>query len=578
MVNTLQKINFLITRGQKKRLFALAILLFIGMFLEILGLGVLIPLLTLLLSPEQINSEYSLIIINKFLPEASNQTFVLVFLIIILLIYIIKSFFLIYLNHKQNRFLANLTAEISNKLFKNYLCQPYNFHLNRNSSDLIKNIQVETNMFYLYLLYLITICVESGFVVAVIATLIYIDPIGASSIGASYGLLSILFLQFTKRKSQEWGKKREILDKDLSKISLESFGGIKDILILGKSSFYINQFIKATFAKARMNSNQATVSQIPRFYLELISVSALISFIFIQILQGKDNASLFSVLGVFVAAAFRMIPSLNRVIGAFQAIKFYRPSVNVIYNEINSLTQYGKTPSNDDKFRFEKEIKIIDLSFNFESSLRILNKVNLEIKKGQTIGIIGESGSGKSTLIDLIIGLHHPISGEILVDGLPGIQLRDLWRRKVGYVSQSIFLTDSSIKNNIAFGVTNDKIDEVKIIDVLKKVKLETFVNSLENGFNTNVGERGVQISGGQKQRIGIARALYNNPEILIFDEATSALDTETEKGIINSISELKGDMTIIMIAHRLTTLRDCDIIYKIEGGKISQSKSIKNE
>ena len=271
-----------------------------------------------------------------------------------------------------------------------------------------------------------------------------------------------------------------------------------------------------------------------------------------------------------------MIPSLNRIIGAFQSIKFYKPSVDIIFNEINNLEYFHYDIDNETKFEFEKDIKIKNLSFNFDGSPNILKEVNLEIKKGQTIGIVGESGSGKSTLIDLIIGLHHPISGEIIIDGVPGRQLGELWRRKIGYVSQTIYLTDSTIKNNIAFGISNDKIDDDRVKDVLNKVKLETFIKSLNKGFNTRVGERGIQISGGQKQRIGIARALYNDPEILILDEATSALDTETEKGIINSISELKGDMTIIMIAHRLTTLSDCDIIYKIQNGNILKSKTIK--
>ena len=576
MIEILKKINFLVTKGERKRVIVLIFLLFLGMILEVFGLGILIPILSLLLDPENIDNEFGLIFIKNFLPEVSNKIFVLIFLTTILVTYLVKSLFLIYLNHKQNRFLADLTAEISNKLFEKYLRQSYNFHLNKNSSDLIKNIQIETNFLNLYLLYLITICIESGFVLAVLATLIYIEPFGAISIGVFYGFLSVLFLQFTKRKLKEWGETREKLDNSLSKISLEGLGGIKEILILGKSSFFIDQFSKKSFSKARNNSNQATVSQIPRFYLELISVAALVSFIFIQVIQGKDTVNLFTILGVFVAATFRMIPSLNRIIGAFQSIKFYKPSVDIIFNEINNLEYFHYDIDNETKFEFEKDIKIKNLSFNFDGSPNILKEVNLEIKKGQTIGIVGESGSGKSTLIDLIIGLHHPISGEIIIDGVPGRQLGELWRRKIGYVSQTIYLTDSTIKNNIAFGISNDKIDDDRVKDVLNKVKLETFIKSLNKGFNTRVGERGIQISGGQKQRIGIARALYNDPEILILDEATSALDTETEKGIINSISELKGDMTIIMIAHRLTTLSDCDIIYKIQNVNILKSKTIK--
>ena len=563
MISTLKKINFLITKRQRKGLVILTLLLFIGMILEVFGLGILIPALSILLDPDMIETNSLVKFARSFFLEYSNQNFLFIVLGTIVTVYFLKSLFLVFLTHKQNRFLSNITAYISNKLFYSYMSQPYSFHLKRNASELIKNIQIEIYYLHTFLLSLITVFIEGGFVISVLATLIYIEPIGAMSIGIFYGFLSIIFLQFTKRKLNTWGNLRESLDAQVSKTALEGLGGIKDLLILGKTAFFIEEYSNKNFFKARLNANQGTVSQIPRFYLELISIIGLVSFIILLLLQGKDSASLVTILGVFVAATFRMIPSLNRIIAATQSMKYYRPSVDIIYKEIKDNIVFEDNNSNDYNFKNDIEFRIVD--FSFTRDLNVLKGINLKIKKGQTIGIIGESGSGKSTLVDLLIGLHKPTSGEILIDGINNFQMGQSWRNNIGYVSQTIYLTDDTIKNNIALGVPENKINDSRIIQLLKQVQLEKFINNLELGINTKVGERGVQLSGGQRQRIGIARALYHDPQLLILDEATSALDSETEEEVMKSINQLKDNKTIIMIAHRISTLVDCDEIYKIE-------------
>ena len=340
-------------------------------------------------------------------------------------------------------------------------------------------------------------------------------------------------------------------------------------MILGKRSFFIEEYSNKNYVKARINANQGTVSQIPKFYLELISIIGLVSFIIILLIQGKDSTGLITILGVFVAATFRMIPSLNRIIAATQSMKYYRPSVDIIYKEIKDNIGLLVDDIKLKEFDFKNDIEFLSVDFNFTKGLDILKGINLKIKKGQTIGIIGESGSGKSTLVDLLIGLHKPTSGEIIIDGINGFQMSQSWRKKIGYVSQTIYLTDDTIKKNIALGLPENNIDDTRVIELLKQVQLEKFINNLELGMNTKVGERGVQLSGGQRQRIGIARALYNSPEILILDEATSALDDKTEKEIIKTINDLKGDKTIIMIAHRISTLKNCEKIYEIENKKL---------
>ena len=571
MISTLKKINFLITKRQRKGLVILAFLLFIGMIFEVFGLGILIPALSILLDPDLIEKTP---ILNSFriqFSEFSDQFFLSLVLSAIVFVYFFKSIFLILITHKQNRFLSNITTYISNRLFESYLNQQYSFHLKRNTSELIKNIQVEIYYLHTYLLSLITIIIEGGLVIAVLSTLIYIEPYGALSIGVFYGFLSIMFLQFTKRKLKIWGDLRQELDAEVSKIALEGLGGVKDLIILGKVQFFINQYSIKNYFKARLNANQATVSQIPRFYLELISIIGLVSFIILMVNQGKDVNQLITVLGVFVAATFRMIPSLNRIIAAIQVTKYYDSSVDVIFNEINNFEKTKTALYSKEIFTFKKNIEIKNVNFSFHLGNQVLQNINLKIDKGQTIGIIGESGSGKSTLVDLIVGLHKPVSGNIIIDDVDGFQMTKSWMNNIGYVSQTIYLTDDSIKKNIALGVSDDQIDETWINKLLDQVRLKKFINTLEKGTNTRVGERGVQLSGGQRQRIGLARALYHNPDILILDEATSALDTETEKEVMDSINSLKGEKTIIIIAHRLSTIDFVDQTYKVSNSKIQK-------
>ena len=571
MLSTLKKINFLITKRQRKGLVILTLLLFIGMFLEIFGLGILIPTISIILDPEITDKTPFILTIRNFFSEFSDLSFVFLFLGALVLVYLIKSVFIVFLTHKQNRFLSNIIAYISNNLFTNYMNQPYSFHLNRNASELFKNIQLEIGGLSVFLVSLITLFIEGGFTISVLATLIYIEPIGALSIGFFYGLLSISFFQFTKNNLKTWGELRQDLDSETTKIALEGLGGIKDLLILGKTSFFTEMFSSRNYMKARVNSNHSTISQLPRFYLELLSIIGLVSFIVLLLFQGKDTTSLISILGVFVAATFRMIPSLNRIIAGVQSMKYYSPSLDIIYEELNIDTGPGQAALDNMQFNFQNEIKLENISFSFNEDRVILKEINLKIKKGQTIGIIGESGSGKSTLIDLIIGLQKPTSGQIIIDGISGFKTNQQWRKKIGYVSQSIYLTDDTIKNNIALGIQKNEINDLRISELLKQVQLEEFISNLKFGVNTKVGERGVQLSGGQRQRIGIARALYHDPDVIILDEATSALDNETERDVMESFNNLKGVKTIIMIAHRTSTLKDCDFIYKIEKGEGKQ-------
>lgn len=568
MLEELKKINFLVTKNQRIKILILSVLIFIGMIFEALGLGLFIPILSFLLDPENIGESPLMRYFSEFHIEYSYKSFVFILLGLIVTVYFIKTLFLIYLMYKQNLFISNLTAYLANNLYNKYMNQSFSFHKKRNSSELIKNIQVEINYLSAYLNSLLVVFTEFFFTISILGTLIYIDATSAISVIIFYGFLSGILMRFTKNRLQIWGGIRQKLDEQSSKIVLEGLGGFKELFILDKLSFFTEKFTKTNYAKVRLNANQATLSQIPRFYLEFISLLGLTAFISINLYYQKDPKSIMVIMGLFVAATFKIIPSISKIIASFQSMNFFKASVNVVYNEMISTNETKKETDLLDKFTFQDKIQFKHINFSFVNEKEILKDCNLTINKGQIIGIKGESGSGKTTLIDLLLGLYQPISGNIFIDGIIDFPMYQSWRNNIGYVSQSTYLIDDTIKNNIALGTPEENIDESRIYHLLRQVQLEKFINNLEKGINTKVGERGTQLSGGQLQRIGIARALYNNPDILIFDEATSALDSFTEKEVIDAIYNLKDDKTIIIIAHRLDTLKSCDIVYNIENGK----------
>jgi len=531
-----------------------------------------LPAITLILDPDTINKNEYFSSISSYLGLDSHLEFVFYFLGIVLFIYLIKTVFLIFLTFKQNRFLNNINAYLSNLLFEKYLRAPYNFHLSRNSTSLIKNLQVEVIYFQVYCLALLTIVIESGLVVAVIATLIFIEPIGAISVGLFFGILSYLFYSIFKVKLKEWGSYREKLDEQISKITIESLSIIKELNVLGKQNFFIEFFSKLNYSKSRISSNHATISQLPRFYLELISIVGLVGFIFIMLLKGENSNSLITILGVFVAATFRLIPSLNRILASFQNLKYYNKTIGLLYSEVQENNLVDEEEITDLKFKNEIVFENFSFKYNLENDL-IFNSLNFKIKKGQTIGLIGNSGSGKSTFVDILIGLLKPTSGQILVDDQDINKSISSWQKKIGYFSQDIHLIDDSILNNIAIGVEKDKINLNSIEKCLVSAQLKSFIKQLPNGINTKVGDKGVQISGGQKQRIGLARALYYNPEILILDEATSSLDNETENEVMKAIELLSDNKTIIIIAHRLSTLSFCDQVFELKNSVFKEVK-----
>lgn len=576
-MKTYQKIKKLISQKEKSKAIVLFFLLLIGMVFEIMGIGVLLPILTAVLNPEILFENQIIKDVFYFFDIIEPDQIVSAALITLLFVYTIKSAYLLYLSHYQNRFISRLSAELSNRLFKNYLFQSYTFHLKRNSSELIKNFQVEITYFTNFLISTILLITEVTLALSVVLTLFLIEPLGTLVVLIFFGVASLLFYNFTKKKISNWGSVREQIDSNISKVVLEGFSGIKEVILAGRQSYFFSQIEENNSIKASISTKNLTLRQVPRYYLELLSVFSLIGFIFIMVIQNRNIENVIVTLGVFVAATFRILPSINRILSSLQNIKFYKTSIDLLYTEFKSTNSMMESYLIDEinQITPSEKISLNNLCFTFkETKKEILKNVNLDIKVGSTIGIIGSSGAGKSTLINILVGLLKPDLGGVFVDNF-AIQQNNLrkWQNSIGYVSQDVYLTDDSIVSNIAFGIEKEKIDFDLIEKVLDQAQLTDLIQSLPNGYNTEVGERGVQLSGGQQQRIGIARALYKKPEVLVLDEATSALDTGTEHEIMSSVDLLKGKKTIIIVTHRMITLKNCDQIYKLEQGKLNLEK-----
>jgi ABC-type multidrug transport system fused ATPase/permease subunit len=490
MKTYLKKINFIIGDIYRKKIIFLIVLLFIGMFFEILGLGSLLPVLSLIANPENLK-EIPLLNEISYFNGLTYNYLVLVLLIGIGALYLIKTLFLSYLTFRQNRFLANISATISNNLFAKYLTQPYKFHINNNSSKLIKNLQTEVNLLGAFNFAVISLFVEAGLLFSILFTLILIEPLGAISVGLFLGVLAYFFYRISRRKLVQWGNEREKADGLITKTALEGLGGIKDIKLLHVESFFISKFIQNQNLKSRVSSNSNTVAQLPRYYLELISVFGLVLFIISMLYQNKDIPTLIATIGVFVAAVFRLMPSLNKILTAFQNIKYYSSSVDIVYSEFLNLQNKSLDQEEKDLEVPKDKIEIQNLSFSYNSDLKpILNEVNLEIKVGETIGIIGASGEGKSTFIDLLNGLYKPTGGKILADNKKIQNNLYSWNKNIGYVAQDIFLIDDTVEQNITFGRDQDNIDYEALNYALKKAQLIDFVEGLAQGLKTKVGER----------------------------------------------------------------------------------------
>ncbi len=543
----------------------------LGAALEVLGIGLIIPLMDIISG----SNNQATILMKSYFAIDNDQYIAVYSIALFALIYLLKGIYLSALAWITAHFSFGVKADVCNILFEKYLMAPYGFHLQKNSAQLIRNLTSEASQLGGNVLNpLVIIASESFVIVAIGIFLLVIEPLGTIIVMTLLIILSYAFHRFLVGYTRGLGQKRQHAEGMIIQKSQESLGGIKDVKVLGKEMQFKKQFLKHNLMSSDALAKQQTLAQVPRMYLETVAVIAFSILIFLMLIKGGDFSQIIPVLGVFALAAFRLLPSTNRILAAINALRFADSVVTCFYTEMTTLTSKDLQDGNSNVGitypSFQSNIEIKDICYQYPNSKEFaLSGINLTISKGESIGIVGKSGSGKSTLSDLILGLLSPTAGVISIDGVSIERNIKEWQRLIGYVQQDIFLIDDNIKRNIAFGEIDSEIDHNKIASAINEAQLSDFINSLPKGINTRLGERGVRLSGGQKQRIGIARALYRNAPILIFDEATSALDNQTESEIVAAIKRLKGKRTMIVIAHRLSTIEHCDRVVEMKKGHI---------
>jgi ABC-type multidrug transport system fused ATPase/permease subunit len=569
-MNVINKLSLLLERQQKVGLIFIFILMFVGMMFESLGIALILPLLTAVTQPNAIDIYPIVSEISSFVGITTQKQLIIGSLVAIMIVYFVKAVFLLYSGWIQGKFTAGLKVNISQRLFTIYMHQPYAFHLQRNSAQLIRNVTDEVFELVLSFASVMSLLSELLIILGIGAMLFILEPVGLISIISTVVLFGSLFYALTKGRTLELGKQRQFHEFQVLQHLQQGIGGFKDATLLGREKNFIQQYVRHSRESAKVGIVYGVLMSLPRHMFELLTVIVLSIFIFVLLfILNKEVDVIIPSLGIFVMAAFRIMPSANRIIGNMQSLRYSIPVINRIYDEM-LLPVRVNTHNEESQQKLTNNIHIKDVDFLYLASPNpAIHAVNIHINDGSIVGFIGSSGAGKSTLIDVILGLLEPTKGQVLVNEVDIQNNMRSWQNRIGYVPQSIYLTDDTLKNNIAFGIPEGEIDIQSVNDAISQSQLKEFVEDLPQGIETMVGENGVRLSGGQRQRIGIARALYHHPSVLVLDEATSALDSITESEVMNTIESLHGNKTIIIIAHRMSTLKNCDHIYKLRNGII---------
>jgi ATP-binding cassette, subfamily B, bacterial PglK len=571
MTRGLKKLWLMFNQTQRRSVTLLLGLMLIGMVLETLGISLIIPILGLLTKGD-LFSDYPILLPWLELLGNPSQGELIVFAMLVLAgVYLVKVLFLIFLVWFQARFISWINSDFSLRLFAGYLRQPYTFHLQRNSAELIRNTVNQTGQTTSAIQSYLSIATESFVLFGILVLMLVVEPVGTLMVVSVFGLASWGFYRFTRRRVKFWGEAIQNHDKLRLQYLREGLGAAKDVKLLGREKEFIDRYQVHNLSSAQINKKQSVLTALPRFWLEILGVAGIVAIVLLMIAQNRPMESLVPTLGVFAVAAFRLMPSANRLLNSAQNVRFLSAAFDNLHREFSLLREDGSLKEYL-SLTFEKTLVLENVSFCYPSTeALVLKQISLSIEQGESVGFIGSTGAGKSTLVDIVLGLLVPTNGFVTVDGVD-IQTNPRgWQDRIGYVPQSIFLTDDTIRNNIAFGLSDDQIDDAAVWNSLRSAQLKQFVEDLPEGLDTQIGEGGVRLSGGQRQRIGIARALYYNPSVLVLDEATSSLDTATERNFMDAVCALKGDKTLIIVAHRLSTVEHCDYLFKVENGKISE-------
>ena len=540
----------------------------IGTALEALGIGLVIPVMTTMSNATTGSSGSVLQPLFNFFGIRAVGTMVGVAVLFIVVAFFAKNLYKLFYQYISMRISNFTNHQVTSQLFQSYLTRPYTFHLQRNSSDLLNSMQQEAGMTIGLVGSVITLVQEILLASAVIWLMIYTEPVAAISTVTILVVGSMFYLKVTKPMVKRFGQQRQTIQAPLTRYLLQGFGGVKDIKVLGRSNDFLNQFKQQNLIVQDAGLRYGILKSIAPMWTELLAMSGLTVVVWVMVWQDRPPDRIIPLLGLFIIATWRFVPSVNSVVNLTNAIRYSRPAVESVYREFEYIKQQKDVVKT--QVVFNDKVEMRNLTFNYPNTITpSLRDVNIVVNKGETVGFIGPSGAGKSTLVDVILGLLPQTSGELLIDGIEMQEHNLEWQSTIGYVSQAIYLTDDTVRRNVAFGIAERDVDEVALERALRSAQLWDFVDSLPDKTYAIVGERGIRVSGGQRQRIGIARALYHEPQVLVLDEATSSLDIETETEVMSAIRALQGFKTILIVAHRLSTVQHCDRLYRIEDAQI---------
>lgn len=577
LIESVRKLLLLFGKRDKKRLLIIFGMMIIAALFETLGIGLIVPFVGILTNPEVIQEQVILSYLYELFNFDSATGFIIFSVLFLLTVFILKNLYLLLFNYVQFRVILNQQVKLSRDLFKEYLTKPYTFHLQRNTADLLRNINGEIpNLFQGIIMSSFQLLTEILVIVCILILLLVMAPLATIIASVLLGGSVILFFTLLRKKISVLGREQQKVSGTMIKWVNQGLGASKEVKVSGKEGFFINSYTSQSQVKADNSRYMKMLELVPRLFIETLLVSIVLITMLVIVFQGTGTSQLIATMALFAMAAFRLMPSITRVVALITTIRYNQPALDVVYEDLfmnkEGSENINREPViiNKGEKTFNDSIQLQEVSFRYPEQKRYsIKDISLTIPIGQSVAFIGESGAGKTTLADIILGLFKPEQGNVLIDGKDLYSQKSLWQQKIGYIPQSIFLSDDTIRGNVAFGIEEERIDDKEVWRALEQAQLKEFIEELPNQLETSVGERGVRLSGGQRQRIGIARALYHNPEILFMDEATSALDNETEKGIMKAIDGLKGEKTLIIIAHRLSTIENCDIVFKMYNGSL---------
>ena len=576
MIRITKKFYRLLNEQQKKRVIILFLMMMVGAIFEVCGVSLMLPLVTAVMN-ENIITE------NKFAAEIccifdidSHIGFVMFCIGTLIVLYIVKTVYLVLEYYIQYRFIGNNQFATQEKLLNTYLHRPYEFFLAAESGEIVRIVQNDTERTFDMFAVLLLAASETAVSLFLLVTVFVISPLMTGFVAVIMAFMMLIIVKAVKPLLQRQGIRYEKSYAENNKWLLQAVSGIKEIKVTRTEDFFLENYKKCGRKRIHALRINNILQNIPRLLIEVASVCSMLMAVGIMIINGYSMQSLIPALGAFVMAAVKLLPSANRIVTAVNQIAFYEPALdNMLLNtEQRAGEEKLYTQGSGRTLELKREISMSGIVYTYPGGERkIFNHADLVIPVGSSIGIVGASGAGKTTAVDILLGLLKPQAGQVLADGVDVSTNMQGWLAHIGYIPQMIFMLDDSIRENVVFGHVKNKRTDEAVWAALEEAQLADFVRELPEGLDTTIGERGVRLSGGQRQRIGIARALFTNPDVLVFDEATSALDNETEEAIMQSINALHGKKTMIIIAHRLTTIEGCDAVYRAEDGKIVKER-----